>query len=389
MPRLIDIVWGPVHESFDDAKRVFKKRDQVYSISKLDGSLEFFKDLKKRGLIKGQKADIGFWVSQGWQEFDSFLSQMKERSTKRGSKKARWKKASGEVIIHRQDEDVTILTPLSQDAAFCYGTPSWCVATYESFDFTNNLLRNAVLFFILESDGTKWAVRYDPWMKLYNPDNCWSYWDANNNSIQKEQIPYDVEQYLTAEVQEKLEGRKEILLDYFKNNGDINFKNTVFFDLDLRGFKQTNKVIDIFMIKNCDFRKSDFSGTTINNFQGTGSTFDRSNFSNAKLSTVQQMSFKKANFKGAEVNKFHSCDLRGAIFDSATFFSKFGDSGIYDCNLERASFKNVDLTNVTFERTNIEGVDFRGSKVSTKGKDFFGRCHGTPAHWPEGYTPVL
>lgn len=88
------LVGVSIYESFSDAREVFRDRDGASNKNWLEANIETFKDAKKRKVISGQEADIGYWVSQGWEAFDDFVQEIKTRKSKRSKKKERWEKAS-------------------------------------------------------------------------------------------------------------------------------------------------------------------------------------------------------------------------------------------------------------------------------------------------------
>jgi len=170
----IDIIF----ESFKDAKDKFSKDTPTEEVEKY---IEYFKNLAQKNIIKGSDKDIGKWIKAGWDAFKNFVDDRSEEKTKSEVKRSKKKDS----IIAYENGDIMVVIPLSEDSSCYYGKQTkWCTAATTSKNYFHEYFYkdDIVLFYVLQSNGSKYASAYNPHKDTFE------FFDSEDQSIDHEQF---------------------------------------------------------------------------------------------------------------------------------------------------------------------------------------------------------
>lgn len=141
-------------ESFKDAKAKFTQEEDLQVVEQY---LDSFRSLVKKGIVKGKDKDIGTWIKKGWHEFEEFVDAISSTESKSQVKKS---KKSDSILVH-DDDQKTVVVPLTRDASFFYGKGTkWCTtSTGYKNRFADYFYGQGVTFFyVLMKNGDKYAA---------------------------------------------------------------------------------------------------------------------------------------------------------------------------------------------------------------------------------------
>jgi len=137
-------------ESFIDSKN--KWIQQGIDPTEVELAIDFYRGLKTRNIIKGQEADIGFWMSKSFEEFNSFINQFKNVKTKTQVKKEIGQDA--EKVF--ENDRAVVIVPKTHAASCKYGAGTkWCTTSKESKHWDQYTKYNVKFYYILTKDKPK------------------------------------------------------------------------------------------------------------------------------------------------------------------------------------------------------------------------------------------
>jgi len=134
-------------ESFIDSKN--KWIQQGIDPTEVELAIDFYRGLKTRNIIKGQEADIGFWMSKSFEEFNSFINQFKNVKTKTQVKKEIGQDA--EKVF--ENDRAVVIVPKTHAASCKYGAGTkWCTTSKESKHWDQYIENDSKFYYILTKD---------------------------------------------------------------------------------------------------------------------------------------------------------------------------------------------------------------------------------------------
>lgn len=102
-----------------------------------------FDELVKRNIIPKEKRDF---TKMSYQDMKSMVRELRDVETKSQSKK----KAKGEAEVIQDDENATVLIPLSRAAILKYGKGTrWCIASDTTSSYLNDYVKNGIWFIMI------------------------------------------------------------------------------------------------------------------------------------------------------------------------------------------------------------------------------------------------
>lgn len=337
------MIWGrqSLLESYRDARRKFIEAggtpDEVKS------AIDSFKAARDRKAIKGEEADIGRWIPQGWDSFREFVSDLATRKTKAQQRKV----DKSNVIVHRDDDEVLIITPLREEASCYYGKATkWCTAATEGKNyFWDYVIYGKVLFYIIAKTGEKWGVTWEPRINTYQA------FDAEDNDIKLSDIPYNIEQYATREVANRAFQSLDDWYDDIKRGEVKDLRGADLIGADLDGADLRGAVLSGANLFEVDLEGADLHGAVLQD----------SELNYANLSSVNLL---LANLEGADLS---GANLEGADLSGA--------------NLEFAELKGADLSSANLKDANLEDANLEGAVMPAGWEKI---TKGTPKIYPDG-----
>ena len=139
-----------VVESFVDSKN--KWIQQGIDPTEVELAIDFYRGLKTRNIVKGPEADIGFWMSKSFEEFNSFINQFKNVKTKTQVKKEIGQDA--EKVF--ENDRAVVIVPNTHAASCKYGAGTkWCTTTKDSQHWDQYTDTNVKFYYILTKDRPK------------------------------------------------------------------------------------------------------------------------------------------------------------------------------------------------------------------------------------------
>lgn len=121
-----------------------------------------YRDLVNRNQVQGQERNIDYWRKQGWDQFRVFVDKKGSEASKTQVKR---KKAVGNSIFLREDEQWLLVIPLDKNASCFYGkNSSWCTTKPEHSYFEQYFFRHDVIlvYCLNKQTGGMFAIAGHP-----------------------------------------------------------------------------------------------------------------------------------------------------------------------------------------------------------------------------------
>jgi len=113
-----------IESPFTDAQKSWEKSG--FTPDEVELMIDKFRMLKDRNVVRGEEADIGKWISKGFDEFKKFVEEKEAHVSKIVKRKE--KQHDADVVF--EDEEAMIVVPKSYEASCKYGKGSkWCTAS--------------------------------------------------------------------------------------------------------------------------------------------------------------------------------------------------------------------------------------------------------------------
>lgn len=162
----------------------------------------------------------------------------------------------------------------------------------------------------------------------------------------------------------------------------VTLKKVQLSDLQRKGQKIEDLVLDNVHIINSDFQGSTFSNNVITGLAVHKSNFKGANFQDAKIGGfgVGYSDFRETNFRGVTIGQFglgNNTKLNNASFQGATFEAiNFHRVNVSNADFTNATFKNGKINHSNFERAILQGARFENVEFTCSTK------------WPKGFDPI-
>jgi uncharacterized protein YjbI with pentapeptide repeats len=327
---LAKAIFGSLNESFKDAQRLFV--EQGGSPEEVKQVISDFKQARVKKTLKSGESDIGSWIKQGWEPFKTFVNELEGRTSGRQERKGESALARQEAIIHRDDDEWLVVTPLTERASIHFGSNTkWCTATTKTENWFDYYARKGlVLFYVLrKEDNTKWAATWSLREKRFN-----NFFDELDKKVSKQVFPYDLTPYATPEVFEaagKKYADREKWLD------------------DVRAGKV--KDLQSAYLQGADLQGADLQGAYLQSANLQGAYLEGAYLWDAKLqgADLQEAYLKGANLQGANLQ---GADLQEAYLKGAN---------LQGANLQGANLQGADLQGAYLQGANLQGADLQGA----------------------------
>lgn len=164
-----------LNESFRTAKEKFI--EQSGDAVEVKEYIEMFKSLARKSIIKGQDKDISTWIKAGWEQFKTFIDEIKDNMSNRQQRH----EIKQDAIKLIDNVVMTVIIPLSEKASCYYGKQTkWCTAATDSDNaFYTYFLKNITLIYVFVGER-KLAV------KVNMEDSTITYINASDQPMKRE-----------------------------------------------------------------------------------------------------------------------------------------------------------------------------------------------------------
>ena len=142
-------------EGYREAERDFSAEADLDLVK---STIAAYRELVSRNQFQGVERNIDYWRSQGWQKFQTEVSNKSRTQSKTQLKRS---KLSGNYITLEDSDEWLIVVPLDKDASCFHGkSTDWCTskrdqAYFEDYFYSKNI---TLIYFINSQSGNKWAV---------------------------------------------------------------------------------------------------------------------------------------------------------------------------------------------------------------------------------------